>query len=231
MADTRYDPHPDTSTCTENALYTKLLNVGLDDAMINEAVQHIQHSKLRPACTPSADCNAKPKRLVSNPCVIKAANLFKESKHLSKTRRRWMVLTGKFLRSYREQQDYSHPTEVFDLTLFRTARVCRDAHGRDLAQPQSASPAAAHAQSQRARFELISLKQEHRVFVAESRHEMNEWLRCIKRAMLFSRGFSNKCRSVRSCLSLRRLSHVLRLFAASHRSRRPCCSTSRRTSR
>ena len=146
--------------------------------------------------------------------MIKESYLLKESKTLKKARQRWMVLTGKYMNSYREMQTYSNPTECFDLTHYRTARVCKESNsGHNPKSEKSDGSDPSKASAFTFRFELISssIRQDKRVFVAESKSEMLEWIRSIKRVILFSKEFSSKCRSLRSCLSLRRLSYVLKL--------------------
>ena len=132
------------------------------------------------------------KQYIENPDVIKEGYLGKESVHLKKIRERWMVLKGKYLYSYKEIQVYEDPTETFDLKLYRTAKMCRNGKAFQ--------------------FELISIKQERRVFIAANKIEMNDWIRCIKKVILFTKDFTNKCRTIRSCLSLKRLQCILKLY-------------------
>ena len=109
--------------------------------------------------------------------VIREGYLHKESKTLKKTRKRFMVLTGQYLNSYKDDSMSEEPTEIFDLRNYRTAKMCRNGKIGE--------------------FEIISLqKQESRVFVAENKHTMNDWLKSIRKVMLFSQDFTGKCRSM-----------------------------------
>eukprot|EP01084_Bolivina_argentea_P144513 253527_1 len=88
------------------SLYSKLMDVGLNDAMIGRAIKQIN-----------------PQRIASNPHFIKEGYLTKQSLHLNKLRQRWMVLKGKCLYSYKVKQVYEDPTEIFELKLYRTVKM------------------------------------------------------------------------------------------------------------
>lgn len=183
--------------------------------MITKAINHIQHEngkKVEQNSQHYKSQNGKKKKDIKhqksnknksnnhkkqesfkeNPDVLKEGYLGKESVHLKKVRKRWMVLKGTHLYSYKEMQTYEDPTEVFDLKLYRTAKMCRN--------------------GKLGQFELISMKQERRVFIASSKNEMNEWIHRIKKVILFSKPFNYKCRTIRSCVSLKRIKDVLKLY-------------------
>eukprot|EP01084_Bolivina_argentea_P127937 226228_1 len=157
------------------SLYSKLINIGLNDEDIGKAITQIKFKE--------------------NEYVIKEGYLGKESKNIKKVRQRWMVLRGKHLYSYKEMQVYESPTEIFDLQLYRTCKMVKN--GKITGE-----------------FELISIKSDTRSFIAPNKHEMKEWIRYIKKVILFCQDFNNnyKCKSIRSCLSLKRLQNVLKLY-------------------
>ena len=156
----------------------------MNDAQITKAITHIHQNQ--------TDEHEQDEVFEENPDVLKEGYLGKESIHLKKVRKRWMVLKGMHLYSYKEMQNYEDPTEIFDLKMYRTAKMCRN--------------------GKTGQFELISIKQERRVFIASSKNEMNEWMRCIKKVILFCRPYINKCRAIRSCVSLKRIKNVLKLY-------------------
>eukprot|EP01084_Bolivina_argentea_P230779 389331_1 len=94
--------------------------------------------------------------------IVNEGYLFKESIYLKALRKRWMVLKGNFLYSYKPSDGkgiYQNPTEIFNLTEFKDIKHNKNKKG--------------------AQFELISEK-ETRVFVATNIFDMNQWIACIK---------------------------------------------------
>lgn len=83
--------------------------------------------------------------------------LHKKSYFLNAQRKRWMVIKGDYLYSYKSQDTNSAPTEIFDLNSFFLAVVATEGD-YELGQ-----------------FELIGLD-DTRVFIAPSLHEMNDWI-------------------------------------------------------
>eukprot|EP01084_Bolivina_argentea_P211196 359293_1 len=94
--------------------------------------------------------------------VIMEGYLKKQSAHLKQLRKRWMVLKGQYLYSFKTKETVKDPTETFNLSLF--------------------SDVVASSNSTSTQFELVSSKQ-RRVFVAESAQEMNNWITCIKQCI------------------------------------------------
>eukprot|EP01084_Bolivina_argentea_P249897 418494_1 len=91
--------------------------------------------------------------------IIKQGYLSKESAHLKKVRKRWMILKRDYLYSYKQTDK---PTEIFDLSIYDSVKILDIDYGKY-------------------RFELVSTKKQYRrTFIASSNQERNEWVQTIK---------------------------------------------------
>eukprot|EP01083_Nonionella_stella_P015257 42691_1 len=91
----------------------------------------------------------------------KEGYLDKQSAFWKTYRKRWMVLQGHTLYSFKEEKVYDNPTEVFDLRIFNTAKKSTD--------------------GKTGQFE-VSSPDDSRTFVASSNNEMKDWIKHIKAA-------------------------------------------------
>eukprot|EP01084_Bolivina_argentea_P074024 134301_1 len=83
--------------------------------------------------------------------------LWKQSEYIKKSRKRWIVLKGQCLYSYKQQQIYDSPTEIFDLSVY------------DGINYQNTKLTL--------QFELTSTtKKTKRVFIAETNDDMMRWI-------------------------------------------------------
>eukprot|EP01084_Bolivina_argentea_P123122 218209_1 len=90
--------------------------------------------------------------------VIFEGYLKKESMYIKTLRRRWMVLKNdKRMYSYKQEKHYKNPTEIIDLNSCENVKVL------------SAN-----------KFALIYENNKQRMFVAESRNQVNDWIKHIK---------------------------------------------------
>eukprot|EP00483_Globobulimina_turgida_P003274 UN03279 len=99
----------------------------------------------------------KPK--IKNP--KKEGYLEKQSSFWKTYRKRWMVLQGHMLYSFKEEKQYENPTEIFDLRIYNKAKKSPDGKS--------------------GQFELSS-PNDSRIFLASSEHEMKDWVKHIKSA-------------------------------------------------
>eukprot|EP01083_Nonionella_stella_P245614 853512_1 len=88
--------------------------------------------------------------------VVKQGYLYKESKHLKVFRKRYIVLKGYYLHSYKNKHLSKH-TDQIDLTSYKHISI----------------------NSQSLKFELIS-KHQSRQFIASSIQDLTEWIEAIK---------------------------------------------------
>jgi len=103
---------------------------------------------------------------INNP--VKEGFLEKQSRHLKRWKRRWFVLQDSVLYSFKNQREYTDPTEVIDLRVFSSVKSSEDYTNR----PHS--------------FDVYS---SDTVFsmVAESEADKEDWIRAIGRAIVISR--------------------------------------------
>eukprot|EP01084_Bolivina_argentea_P074026 134303_1 len=88
--------------------------------------------------------------------------LWKQSQFIKKCRKRWIVLKGQCLYSYKQKQIYNNPTEIFDLSVY------------DGINYQNTKLTL--------QFELTSTtKKTKRVFIAETNDDMMRWIINIKK--------------------------------------------------
>eukprot|EP01084_Bolivina_argentea_P261857 442681_1 len=87
--------------------------------------------------------------------IVTEGYLEKKSRHLGSSRKRWCVLRGKWLLTYKQKQIYKDPTEQFDLTIYD-----------QILYPDSP------------KFILVSTikNMKRREFIAQSYHEMIHWV-------------------------------------------------------
>ena len=93
----------------------------------------------------------------------KEGYLEKQSSFWKTYRKRWMVLQGYMLYSFKEEKEYDNPTEIFDLRIYNKAK-------------KSTGDGAKTGQ-----FELSS-PNDSRIFLASSENEMKDWIKYIKLA-------------------------------------------------
>eukprot|EP01084_Bolivina_argentea_P247651 414316_1 len=94
--------------------------------------------------------------------VHKKGYLIKESAHLKRRRKRWIVLEKNMLYCYKSEANKSY-TEIFDLSVYCDIMV------------------GSNNKIANAYFELISSKK-RRIFIAQTTNEMMDWVRHIKQA-------------------------------------------------
>ena len=87
--------------------------------------------------------------------------LDKQSSFWKTYRKRWMVLQGFMLYSFKNEKEYDDPTEIFDLRIYSTAKRSED--------------------GKTGQFELSS-PNDMRIFCASSENEMKNWIKHIKSA-------------------------------------------------
>eukprot|EP01084_Bolivina_argentea_P250701 420171_1 len=93
---------------------------------------------------------------ITNP--TKEGYLEKQSSWFKTYRKRWMVLEGSILYSFKQEKQYDNPTEIFDLTIYNKVQpLDNETTGQ---------------------FEILS-SNDKRIFVASSENEMKEWMKCI----------------------------------------------------
>merc|ERR1712154_745336 len=91
----------------------------------------------------------------------KEGYLEKQSSFWKTYRKRWMVLQGYMLYSFKEEKEYDNPTEIFDLRIYNKAKKSSD--------------------GKTGQFELSS-PNDCRIFLASSENEMKDWIKYIKSA-------------------------------------------------
>jgi len=87
--------------------------------------------------------------------------LDKQSSFWKSYRKRWMVLHGHMLYSFKKEKEYEDPTEIFDLRIYNKATKSSD--------------------GKTGQFELSS-PNDSRIFLASSSNEMRDWIKHIKAA-------------------------------------------------
>ncbi|EEA04916.1 PH domain-containing protein [Cryptosporidium muris RN66] len=97
--------------------------------------------------------------------VVKQGWLYKQSRFLKDWRRRWFILTRNYLASFKEQGDFSSPTESLKLSECLTVRSADEDINRENA---------------------FRVDTPHRVFflIAENPLEKEEWIGQIGRQMI-----------------------------------------------
>ena len=90
--------------------------------------------------------------------ITKEGYLEKQSAFWKTYRKRWIVLQGWMLYSFKEEKKYSNPTETFDLKIYNKVQICdNEITGQ---------------------FEILS-SNDNRIFIAPSENEMKDWVKCI----------------------------------------------------
>jgi len=103
---------------------------------------------------------------ITNPS--KEGWLEKQSRFLKTWRKRWFVLEGNILYSFKKEKVYSNPTEVIDLKVFSSVKSSEEYTNRS------------HS------FDVYS-KETSFSMVASSSNEKEDWIRNIGRAIITSR--------------------------------------------
>ena len=97
--------------------------------------------------------------------IIKEGYLYKKSYHSKKYKKRWMVLKGKYLYSYKQKNIYNNETEKFNLSNYNLVKI-----SDSINEPPQ--------------FELVSTKistLKNRIFIAESYNDMLKWSQLINK--------------------------------------------------
>jgi len=103
---------------------------------------------------------------IKNPA--KEGWLEKQSRYLSRWRKRWFVLQDSTLYSFKKEKNYDVPTEVIDLRVFSSVKSSEDYTNRT------------HS------FDVYSADFVFSM-VAASENEKEDWIRAIGRAIVISR--------------------------------------------
>ena len=99
--------------------------------------------------------------------ITKEGWLSKQSRHLRRWKRRWIVLEGSTLYSFKQEKVYDNPTEQIDLKVFSSVKSSED-----------------HTHKQYS-FDVYS--QEMRFsMVAQTENEKEDWIRHIGKAIVMS---------------------------------------------
>eukprot|EP01083_Nonionella_stella_P169207 573250_1 len=105
--------------------------------------------------------------------ITKKGYLQKKSLYLSALRRRWMVLKGDKLYSYKTMQMHQTPTEIIDLNHFDGVSITTNGT-----------------------FKLLSSSKQTRVFVSSSINELDDWCIQIIKTILNHK----KLRAMQTCI-------------------------------
>mmetsp|Transcript_60291 Transcript_60291/g.73869 ORF Transcript_60291/g.73869 Transcript_60291/m.73869 type:complete len:136 (+) Transcript_60291:22-429(+) len=102
---------------------------------------------------------------VRNP--TKEGWLEKQSRHLRKWRKRWCVLEGSTLYTFKTQKNYENPTECLSLKIFSSVKSSEDTTHRAYS------------------FDIYS-SQDKFSFVAKTGNDKEDWIRHIGKAIVLS---------------------------------------------
>lgn len=100
--------------------------------------------------------------------MVKEGWLEKQSRFMRTWRRRWIVLSGNKLYSFKESKNYVDPTEVIDLKVFSSVKSSSDFTGK----PNS--------------FDVYSSEMNFSL-AAKSTKDKEDWIRAIGKAIVLSR--------------------------------------------
>lgn len=102
---------------------------------------------------------------IKNP--IKEGWLQKQSRHFRRWRRRWIVLEGSKLYSFKNERKYENPTEIIDLKIFSSVKSSED---------QTHKQYSFDVYSPEMRFSMV----------AGTENEKEDWIRHIGKAIVMS---------------------------------------------
>eukprot|EP01084_Bolivina_argentea_P067716 123272_1 len=93
--------------------------------------------------------------------ILTEGYLCKKSQFLGSQRRRWTVLKGKYLTTYKQKQIYQNPTETFDLSVYDKLE---------------------YKDKNDVKFKLLSTRKniKERIFMAESFDDMKQWVKSMQ---------------------------------------------------
>lgn len=97
----------------------------------------------------------------------KEGYLEKQSRHLKRWKRRWFVLDDSILFSFKNEKEYTNPTEIIDLKVFSSVKSSEDTTNRKYS------------------FDVYSADTVFSM-VAESESDKEDWIRAIGRAIVLS---------------------------------------------
>eukprot|EP01084_Bolivina_argentea_P264192 447431_1 len=126
---------------------------------------------------------AKP-NLYEKDHVILQGFLVKQSRYINQARKRWMILKGRYLHSYKKSTD-SKPTETFDLSEFNKIKVINNTQ-----------------------FELISKMSKKRLFTAESNNKLLNNFKCWTQSI---QSVQNKCSNDYNHISAPKQIHIYKI--------------------
>lgn len=109
---------------------------------------------------------------IKNP--TKEGWLTKKSRHLKKWRRRWVVLEGSILHTYKKEQCYKHSTEVIDLKIFSSVKSSEDQTHKEFS------------------FDVYSPESRFS-FCARTEGEKEDWIRHIGKAIVLTNRGVHHC--------------------------------------
>ena len=134
----------------------------------------------------------------------KEGYLDKQSSFWKTYRKRWMVLEGHTLYSFKEEKNYDNPTEIFDLRIYNKAKASSD--------------------GKTGQFELSS-PNDSRIFLASSEHEMKDWIKHIRNCA----SSNNKSSSNNNKSTKQKAKSVQISSSAKKNTKRPSVKTNKNT--